>query len=355
MKRFNLFAGVFVAVFLSLAAMAMAQEASIYDNAQDWIVRAYAAANGGSYDVRIEVLDPATGAPVLPADIAVDGVTQQTNPITIAAGLTTAPDVSLAQKADCTTFVFYSTDPAAPEIWSAAITAAAPPTAPEIYVNPASLPFGNVNVGSTSNLPVTVSNIGNAVLSFTSISVTGPGFTKFGDTCGTSLAAGANCTITVRFAPTAATPYSGTLTIVSNDVSPPTVNVGLTGTGVSAPPTGNSDLTITLMYGQTSVHSGVPFGVTIYVKNQGTGASEPCVVRGYWSLDNSVSPSDQVLFNWSIPSLSAGQQIYSTQYGAGTGIVHQYYYVIGVVDADNQVGETNETNNSRSYGALVTR
>jgi hypothetical protein len=65
----------------------------------------------------------------------------------------------------------------------------------------------------------------------TSVGVTGP-FAE-GNNCGTSLAAGASCTVTVTFTPTAAGSASGTLSVNSSAAGSP-LTVALTGTGTSA-------------------------------------------------------------------------------------------------------------------------
>jgi len=86
-------------------------------------------------------------------------------------------------------------------------------------------------VGATSTSTVTVSNPGSAAASMASIGVTGP----FSETnnCGTSLAAGASCAVSVTFAPTAAGSASGTLSVNSSAPGSP-LTVALSGTGTSA-------------------------------------------------------------------------------------------------------------------------
>ena len=76
------------------------------------------------------------------------------------------------------------------------------PTGSPLAASPSSLSFGSTAVGATSTSTVTVSNPGSAAVSMASVGVTGP----FSETnnCGTSLAAGASCTVSVTFAPTAA-------------------------------------------------------------------------------------------------------------------------------------------------------
>ncbi|HEV2344050.1 MAG TPA: choice-of-anchor D domain-containing protein [Actinocrinis sp.] len=105
-------------------------------------------------------------------------------------------------------------------------------TNPAISTSVTSLSFGNQTIGTTSGAQaVTVSNTGNAAATISSISASGP-FAQTNN-CGSSLAAGASCTVNVTFAPTASGAQSGTLSIASNAPgSPATVN--LTGTGVSA-------------------------------------------------------------------------------------------------------------------------
>jgi hypothetical protein len=92
------------------------------------------------------------------------------------------------------------------------------------------LTFASQTVGTTSPpKPVTLSNTGTASLKITSIATSGD-FHVSSSTCGSSLAAGANCTISVTFTPKAIGTRSGTLKIKDiNTTSPQSVQ--LTGTG----------------------------------------------------------------------------------------------------------------------------
>jgi hypothetical protein len=106
------------------------------------------------------------------------------------------------------------------------------PTGTALTASPSSESFGNENVGSTSSSQsVTVTNPGSSAVSMSSIGVTGP----FGESnnCGTSLAAGASCTVSVSFAPTAAGAATGTLSVNSSAPGSP-LTVALSGTGVSS-------------------------------------------------------------------------------------------------------------------------
>jgi hypothetical protein len=100
-----------------------------------------------------------------------------------------------------------------------------------LTASPSSLSFGSTAVGATSTSTLTLSNPGSAAVSMTSVGVTGP-FSE-GNNCGTSLAAGASCTVTVAFTPTAAGSASGTLSVNSSAAGSP-LTVALTGTGTTS-------------------------------------------------------------------------------------------------------------------------
>lgn len=92
-------------------------------------------------------------------------------------------------------------------------------TAPVASVSPTSLNFGNQKQQTTSApQPVTLSNTGTAPLTMSSIAIGGTNASDFKQTnnCGASLAAGANCTISVTFKPTKKGARSATLTITDN-------------------------------------------------------------------------------------------------------------------------------------------
>jgi hypothetical protein len=96
------------------------------------------------------------------------------------------------------------------------------------------LNFGSVVIGTTSTAQtLTLHNTGTAALTGIVVSFTGP-YSRPGGTCGTALAAGTTCTITVVFTPTAPPgAENGTATITASVVvtgSP----VTLTGTAVAA-------------------------------------------------------------------------------------------------------------------------
>jgi Beta-propeller repeat/Abnormal spindle-like microcephaly-assoc'd, ASPM-SPD-2-Hydin/Cep192 domain 4 len=104
--------------------------------------------------------------------------------------------------------------------------------------SPASLTFADQAVG-TASAPesITLTNVGDASLSISGISLTGTNasdFTTSGDTCsGTTITPNGSCTVSVTFMPSATDARTATLAITDNtSTSPGTVS--LTGTGLGA-------------------------------------------------------------------------------------------------------------------------
>jgi len=126
-----------------------------------------------------------------------------------------------------------------------------------LSASPTSLSFGSETVGSTSAAQsVTVTNTGTAAASISSVGA-GAGF---GDTttCGSTLAAGASCTVAVTFAPTADGAASATLVVTSNATNG-SLSVALSGTGTGG--SGNPvNLALNKPVTASSTTSGYPAG-----------------------------------------------------------------------------------------------
>jgi len=103
-----------------------------------------------------------------------------------------------------------------------------------VTLTPASVSFGQVEVGTTSApLQVEAGNSSGAAIPITALTITAP-FSISSNSCGaTSLAADTDCQMMVEFSPTASGPATGTLTLTD---SFGTETVALSGTG-AAPPT----------------------------------------------------------------------------------------------------------------------
>jgi subtilase family protein/centrosomal CEP192-like protein len=119
------------------------------------------------------------------------------------------------------------------------------PGPPAAAVSPSSLIFGSQALQSPSAAqPVTLTNSGGAALSISSIATAGD-FSQ-ANNCGSSVAAGANCTISVTFTPTQTGVRSGSLTITDSASTSPQV-VALSGTGAvpaGGTPAGNYQIAI---------------------------------------------------------------------------------------------------------------
>ena len=105
---------------------------------------------------------------------------------------------------------------------------------PQAFVNASSLRFGTVKHGTNSTVNVTLSNPGTTPLTLSSIGVTGSNTNAFAETnsCGSSLAAGASCSIAVKFTPPATGSFNANLTIVDNAQScGGAQSISLSGTG----------------------------------------------------------------------------------------------------------------------------
>jgi len=110
-------------------------------------------------------------------------------------------------------------------------------------VSPSVLSFGNVSLASTSTQNVTLQNTGDVSLTLQGVTVSGKGFGYSDLSPGYSLGPNQTVTFQVWFKPTVAGVASGTLTLLSANLSSPgTLN--LSGDGVSGssptPPSSNS-------------------------------------------------------------------------------------------------------------------
>ncbi|HLJ33130.1 MAG TPA: N,N-dimethylformamidase beta subunit family domain-containing protein [Ktedonobacteraceae bacterium] len=108
--------------------------------------------------------------------------------------------------------------------------------APAVSLSPTSLSFGNQNVGTTSTAKtITLTNSGTSALTISNIGLAGTNSGDFAQTnnCPGTLAANANCTISITFTPAANGSRSASLTLTDNAADSPQ-HAALTGTGTTA-------------------------------------------------------------------------------------------------------------------------
>ena len=157
---------------------------------------------------------------------------------------TTTCGTSLAAGASCTIGVTFRPTTAGSKTAAVSVTDNAPGsphtvsltgTATNVVVAPTSLTFAAQLVGTTSSPQiVTVSNVSTGTLSGIAISLTGTNLSEFGETttCGTTLAGGSNCNISITFTPAASGSRTAGLRIVSSDPASP-LQITLSGTGTA--------------------------------------------------------------------------------------------------------------------------
>ncbi|WP_034087552.1 discoidin domain-containing protein [Streptacidiphilus albus] len=165
-------------------------------------------------------------------------------------------------------------------------TAVYPPyPASGVTTAPSALNFGSLATGSTSTAQtVTVSNPTGSAAAVSSIAATG----DFAQTnnCGSSIAAGGSCTVSVTFTPTASGSRTGTLTVNAGGVTNTTT---LSGTGIAPGPVLNA-APASLSFAGTVVGKSAT-AQTVTVTNSGTSSASVSgvSVTGDFSQTNNCS------------------------------------------------------------------
>jgi hypothetical protein len=102
----------------------------------------------------------------------------------------------------------------------------------EIAASPASVAFGNVMIGNSQTVPVTVTNTGGVTVTISAAAASGTGFSFTGPGLPATLAAGQSTTFNPIFSPTSSGSKTGNLAITS-DANNPILNIPLSGAGVT--------------------------------------------------------------------------------------------------------------------------
>ena len=172
------------------------------------------------------------------------------------------------------------------------------PASSQLTASSMSVSFGSVTVGTPSGLIVTLTNVGTANVTISTVSATGSGFSASGGT-NVTLAPNKSVNVTVSFNPTGVGGAQGNLSISSN-ASNSVLQIGLSGTGVAQVVVHK----VTLNW-QASVSAVI--GYFVY---RGTS------VNGLVRLSSSVDPSTSYM-DTGVPG---GQT---------------YYYAVTAVDSSN--------------------
>jgi hypothetical protein len=241
----------------------------------------------------ITVLNAATASATIGSITATGAFTQTNNCGSLGSDGTCTINVTFTPTASglsTGTLSIPSNEPGSPNTVTLVGTSGNPTsTSGSLTATPSSLSFGDVNVGSTSSSQaVTVSNPGTSAQTISSVSVSGQ-YTQT-NTCGSSLAAGASCTVNVKFAPTSSGGQSGTLTVVNSSPAP-SLTVSLSGTGL----TSTTNLALNQPITASSNASGYP------ATNANDGNTST-----YWeSLDGAAYPQTLTVNLGSVTSLGS--------------------------------------------------
>ncbi|MFG3588709.1 choice-of-anchor D domain-containing protein [Streptomyces sp. NPDC047990] len=184
-----------------------------------------------------------------------------------------------------------------------------------LSASPASLTYATQALNTSSGAKtVTVTNTGTAAATVSGITVTGD-FSQT-NTCGTSIAANASCTVNVTFRPTASGTRTGDLSIASN-ASNGTTTVALTGTGAG---TTSRNLAAGAATTESS-HTDVYPSSNVTDGNQGT----------YWESANNAFPQ------WVQADLGSAQSVSRVvlQLPAGWGARNQTLSLSGSTDGSS--------------------
>ena len=155
----------------------------------------------------------------------------------------------------------FDSDSSSPQ--TASLSGAGTGPSGSVTLAPASLSFGNVNINTTSAAQtVTLTNSKTTSLTINSVTIAGPNASDFAaaSKCSGTLAASANCTISVTFTPTTGAAESATLSVSDSDSTSPQT-VALSGTGVAAKP----DFTISASPTAATVSAPGSVGTTVAV------------------------------------------------------------------------------------------
>jgi hypothetical protein len=165
---------------------------------------------------------------------------------------------------------------------------------PEVTATPSSLSFGSQAIGSTSTLPLVLTNARKSAVSINGLQKTGTAFSVTGPALPLSLPAGQSVTFTVTFAPPSAATDGGSIFVQG-----PAVTVPLTGTGAA------------VVVGQLTIApSALNFG-NVTVGNTGNQSLNLSASGAAVTISSSASSSAQFsLTGTSFPiTLAAGQSL----------------------------------------------
>jgi hypothetical protein len=186
-----------------------------------------------------------------------------------------------------------------------------------------SLTFTNQMVGLTSPAQsITLTNTGNSTLTVSGLAFTGTNASEFAETddCGSSVAAGASCTINVTFAPTTTGTRAGTLSVTDNATSPASPQTAaLTGTAIPSAPIVNLSSTSIVFPNQALNTASAPQTVTLHNAGAAILNIQTVALAGANSGDFAIASGSTCINGASVaPNVSCVFQLTFTPTALGT-------------------------------------
>ena len=130
--------------------------------------------------------------------------------------------------------------------------------------------FGTVNTGSSSTNIVSLTNNGTTNTTISQVNVSGGAFSATGITTPLTLPVGGTVTLSITFAPQAATSYNGTVSVTSDAANSP-LSIALSGTGTQPPQGQLSANPASANFGNTNI--GSTSTQTITLTNNGNASA----------------------------------------------------------------------------------
>ena len=227
--------------------------------------------NNGSASIQISQIQFSS------PDFSLSG--QVSLPLTLAVGesyILTLKFAPSATGAASGSMAFATSGISAPATVSLTGTGEAKPVTPGLQLEPASVSFGDVQIGTTAAQSISVISSGSAALTISGVSVSSSGFSASGLTLPVSLNPAQSANLIISFNPTVAGIVTGSVTLVTNATSG-AATVALNATGVKIV------YQVDLSWLQPGSSSDPPVGYQIFRAVNGSAV--------YTQLNSAIDPS----------------------------------------------------------------
>jgi len=202
-------------------------------------------------------------------------------PLTVAPGANVALQVTYrptAAGSDSGCLAVTSDDPASPTVQLGLSGTAVAQAVPAIALDPASLDFGTVLVGSTASRIAQVRNTGTGALTVRRVAACAGTPSTFGASPAGpfTVAPGASVALTATYRPGAAGAEAGCFAVESDDVAHPSVNLAVAAIGAQPPvPSTDADVDVTRLQIPIFLTPGQPATARLSVVNRSAVAGAP--------------------------------------------------------------------------------